>query len=327
MCFAHKYLAACSTAAFILLFYMYGSVAAPVPAFNLDGMMDRSDVVAVVVLQEEPSRFKVIAVYKGKGTTRGDIIQIADNDVAFLSDIEADHPVCMFLRQAVEKPVFFTLTNPLCPFFYVLHERPSVDFVGKDAIEAELIRNLGADEDLLVTDAVLWLETLGGARGREILIQYANKKSTSAAIHAYNLAITIPAGQRATVEDALKFIGLTPTNRPMAKLHTYVIGAFKKITTTDDVQFLNSLLVDGRADIVTALLFSSRKWATNTSIPFLVQALKRTDIDKEGQLRCILCLGILANRPTPSHKEFMADPAKYVSEWQAWAGTKHSAPN
>jgi hypothetical protein len=107
-----------------------------------------------------------------------------------------------------------------------------------------------------------------------------------------------------------------------------LVVAFRKIKGTDDVQFLNELLLTAPTEVGRWLSSSSREWADASSIPYLIGALDR--LDKPGQYECIVSLVRVTKRgwPGPGHSDFRADPNKYIDDWKVWwrAGQPESVP-
>ena len=294
------------------------SLAVIVPAFDIDKMLKDSDLVAVVKPTAPLGKVRVIAIYSGELISQEDFIDITTDNPKVISALKTKRDICVFLKKAEKSKTAFSLTSKFYPFFHVVPERPSGNITGKAAIELELLQGLTSSYPMIVEDSVLWLKRLKSAKGKEEIMRLAEKKSAPTPIRAFAFEMKIPQGEKQVIEDALAFLEETVEYKGRTMWRFHVVWAFSEIKATTDVQFLNELLVKGPAEVARALSFSSREWANATSIPFLIRALQR--LDNSGKYRCIIALHKLTRRglPGPAKREFMADPSKYILDWQKW---------
>ena len=286
----------------------------PVEAFDFESIVSSSDLIAVAQPLDTTGKVQVLAVFQGTGVSAGDRLVIHTPKPYTDSLPQLGMPKCMFLKRG--KNNTFEITNRSFPWFRVDVRQPYTRSTGRSGVERELIHGLRSKDETVVSDSADWLVRMNSQDGvREILALF-DEGSPMLALQAAALQLRVPTGKKEVLQKAMDLIAKTAKEKEMTQLRWDVVWSFSKIGKTDDVAFLNHLLITAPPDVAKALCFSVQAWSNKTTIQFLMETMKK--IDEDGKYRCVLCLGELTGQASPSYREFMSNPGKYASEWETW---------
>jgi hypothetical protein len=296
--------------------------AALFPNFNLEKQIEDADLIVVAKPCDDKGTMTVVAVYQGNAAKAGDTISVKvelkdDYPAAIIYEaFESRSPVCVFLKKSENQT--FVPSGVIYTSFRVGDTRPEASPTVAHAIETELLLGLKSTDRLVVNDAVEWLTLMKSEEGQRAILELAKKKDVPASVRAYALMQEIPGGKKAVLERAVAFVKEAETNKEMRVFRNRVAYAFADIKATDDVDFLNKLLLEADVPISRALSFSAYDydWANQTAIPYLIKALDR--LDAIGQRNCASALVKLTGRKIPFDRDFVKNAAKHVAEWQTW---------
>ena len=290
--------------------------AEPVPMFDFPRLVEYSDLVARLAPLEIPDQFQVVRVYFGSAAKPGERISLRDTDPELREAHNNHRPICAFLKAEEVDRGYFRLSSSHYGWFRVRMSPPGKVATGKEAIEAELIAGLSSEDLRTVEDSVTWIERMRSVEGRKMIMMLAEESNPHLFVRASYLMENVPKGELSTLEAAVDVLRKLRDQKSSPRLEAQLSRAFSKIKESKNVGYLNKLLADPDSGVMRPLAYSSRDWADNSTIPFLIAAMKTLDAD--GQYRCILALARLTRREAPSHTEFMSNKENYVNDWRTW---------
>ena len=326
-------------AAGALLLSLSPSRSGPLGPFDLQEILARSDLAAVVT-PVGGQRCRVEAVYHGAQFAAGDVIELSypkeprgpgdhfNHDLRrAIADDKA--PLCLFLKRAAPGGQVLTFAHAeTYSGFRVAPTRPKGPLTGKEAIEAEVMQGLQAKNPQVIDDAVIWADYLKSERIFTELKRLAGKKDSPEPIQVWMLKEGILQGKHAAVEGGIAFMKQHPAEGAPAQQggpqgytrvqgwHNTIARALTRINTVDDSAAFNRIFRQADRNIAFLLVHSAVNWADKSSIHRLMEALSRDD--RYAQYACLRALGKLTGRPIPTESAFNQDRHTVIKAWQAW---------
>jgi hypothetical protein len=288
----------------------------PIPTFNWERVLGASDLVVSLEADDAPTRPRVTFVFFGEGVNRGERVTLSAEAVR-QTGLRTGKHVTAFLKYEDEARKVATLAAPFHAWYHAEPLPEDSKLAGRAAMEAQVVRGLLSADPLVIRDAVVWGEKLKSEAARRTIRRLAQREDRSPIIYAAHLAQEIPRGDPGVLEAALTFLRDVPDGVDPISIGDVRL-AFFSIHDPPDRAFLNRLLLSAPPDIAQAIISSAAqsKWADASTVPYLLAALDRLDV--QGQYRALIVLARLTHRPRPRLDGFREHRSQIVAEWKTW---------
>ena len=313
------------------------SFAIPVSSFNTQDLFKRSDIIAILLPVNGNGEFQIISIYKGNEQKAiGETLTITINaiketpiekNVEFIKYISSKKPFMAFLSNSKLADGSYKFSSDDYGWFFcdVQPQVQNNNQNGLAGVESVLISGLESNDLLIVDSSVTWLCWINSDLGIKKIVEVSQRKNPSLPVTVYSLSSNIKEGKKSNIENAITFIvelkkvtGIS--ERMRREWRNNIVASFGYISKSDNVPYLNSLLISDDKDVASSLIFSTRNWSDYSSIPFLMIILP--SLNEDTQYYCLSTLGKLTNRKVPEFPVFLQNSKKVIDEWTYWWKTE-----
>ena len=234
--------------------------------------------------------------------------------------------ILVYLQKSTSGNNLYNLTDYYHGGFRVRDIRPKEP--SDNAINDELLNEALSTDYREVDDAINWIMRSNSKTGMDLIDKRCNEKNTLPPILAYKLKREV-SGKKEYIKQVIGFIdqcdnAITEDHKVFNHYDAMrwynwedsLILTLRQIASTDDVPYLNSLILSRRDNIQRMLIYSSRNWADNTSLPVLMKILHESDSDL--QYFALITLSKLTGKDIPSFNKFQTDKEKVINDWLNW---------